>query len=209
MRKRKYTPLRADCAEPTEGAPTPVIHNIVSTAHVECSQTPLNLAALAELLPGSFYDKRRFAAMTVRLADPSCTVLLFSSGKMVVTGGRCWYDCVLCCMTLTRMLRYCLPDAEVRMTACDIQNIVAHVEVPLPPGGRLNIAAMYQRLNLYSTYQKTMFPGLIYRPCACPIVLLCFDSGKIVITGGKTVRDVTHGWAMLWDTVRAFVVEAS
>ena len=205
MRKRKYTPLPADCPELPAGAPAPVIHNIVSTARVECSRSPLDLTELAQLLPGSFYDRRRFAAMTVRLADPSCTVLLFSSGKMVVTGGRSWYDCVLSCMTLTRMLRYCMPGVEVRMVGCEIQNIVAHVEIPLPPGGRLNVDAMYQRLNLYSTYQKTMFPGLIYRPTACPIVLLCFDSGKVVLTGGKTVRDVTHGWAMQWDTVRAFV----
>ena len=84
------------------------------------------------------------------------------------------------------------------------QNIVAHVEVPVQPGV-LDLDAMYTRLNLHCTYQKNMFPGLIYRPHASPVVLLCFYSGKIVITGGRTVRDVNEGWRRLWPTVRVFI----
>jgi len=64
---------------------------------------------------------------------------------------------------------------------------------------------MYTRLNLHCTYQKNMFPGLIYRPHASPVVLLCFFSGKIVITGGRTERDVVEGWRRLWPTMRVFV----
>ena len=54
-------------------------------------------------------------------------------------------------------------------------------------------------------YLKTMFPGLIYRPESCPVVLLCFYSGKIVITGGKTTQDVFEGWKKLWPTVKVFM----
>ena len=85
-----------------------------------------------------------------------------------------------------------------------MQNIVAHVEVPVG-GGCLDLEAMYTRLNLHCTYQKNMFPGLIYRPHASPVVLLCFFSGKIVITGGRTERDVAEGWRRLWPTVKVFV----
>jgi TATA-box binding protein (TBP) (component of TFIID and TFIIIB) len=89
-----------------------------------------------------------------------------------------------------------------------LQNIVAHVEVPVG-GGFLDLEAMYTRLNLHCTYQKNMFPGLIYRPHASPVVLLCFFSGKIVITGGRTERDVAEGWRRLWPTVKVFVKSAS
>ena len=68
---------------------------------------------------------------------------------------------------------------------------------------------MYSRLNLHCTYQKNMFPGLIYRPHASPVVLLCFLSGKIVITGGKTKRDVMEGWRRLWPTLQVFVKPGS
>ena len=85
---------------------------------------------------------------------------------------------------------------------------MAHVEVPLK-GNRLNIEAMYNQLNLYSTYQKVMFPGLIYRPPSSPIVLLCVDSGKIVITGGKSLKDISLGWMQLWPTIKSFVTSTS
>ena len=205
MRKHKYTPLEASLqvSEETD-TPLPVIHNMVATAQLKCSKMPLDLYYINSMLPGSSYDKRRFAAMTIRLAHPNCTVLLFSSGKMVVTGARNWYDCVLCCLTITNLLRGSFAGQLFQLTACDIQNIVAHCEIPLD-GASLNIAAMYERLNLFSTYQKNMFPGLIYRPPASPIVLLCFASGKIVITGGRTVEDIFQGWARLWPTVKLFI----
>jgi transcription initiation factor TFIID TATA-box-binding protein len=93
--------------------------------------------------------------------------------------------------------------------ALNLQNIVAHVEVPVGEGGSLDLEAMYSRLNLHCTYQKNMFPGLIYRPHASPVVLLCFFSGKIVITGGKTEQDVMEGWKRLWPTLQVFVKEGA
>ena len=92
---------------------------------------------------------------------------------------------------------------------CKIQNIVAKTCVVTGPGERLDIDLMYAELNNLCTFQKTMFPGLIYRPLRSPVVLLCFQSGKVVITGGRTVRDVELGWRMLWPQVRKFIVSAA
>jgi transcription initiation factor TFIID TATA-box-binding protein len=39
-----------------------------------------------------------------------------------------------------------------------------------------------------------MFPGLIYRPADMSVVLLVFFSGKIVITGAKSMSDVYGSW---------------
>ena len=108
MPKRKYTPLsvkrpsfnnsidKNNCT-PASDCPKPTIHNIVSTAQIK-STTPIDLAALSLLLPYSFYDRHRFAAITIRLRSPDCTTLLFGSGKLVVTGvgigtSVCWPDC--------------------------------------------------------------------------------------------------------------------
>ena len=82
---------------------------------------------------------------------------------------------------------------------------MAHVEVPVGDGGCLDLEAMYTRLILHCMYNKNMFPGMIYRPHASPVVLLCFFSGKIVITGGRTERDVLEGWRRLWPTIKVFV----
>ena len=205
MKKRRYTALKEEESRDWDvDTPQPVIHNIVCTAKLQCSVMPLDLPCIHSLLPGSFYDQRRFAAMTVRLHNPNCTVLLFSSGKLVITGGRNWYDCVLSCFTITNVLRTCMVGNEFLLVSCDIMNVVAHCEIPCN-GGTLDLAAMYDKLNLYSTYQKAMFPGLIFRPPASPIVLLCFESGKIVITGGRAVQDMFEGWARWWPVVKSFI----
>lgn len=56
-------------------------------------------------------------------------------------------------------------------------------------------------------YRKYLFPGLVYRPPNSPVVVLCFSSGKCVVTGGRTTDDVDLGWAMLWQTIKRFVVD--
>jgi len=87
MRKRKYSVLTGESAVP-EDAPTPMVHNIVATCQINSTLATLDLESIHAMLPFSFYDKRKFAAITIRLHDPACTTLLFSSGKTVVTGGR-------------------------------------------------------------------------------------------------------------------------
>lgn len=86
-----------------------------------------------------------------------------------------------------------------------VQNIVGHSEVQLVGPQRLDLHRMYESMAMECTYQKNMFPGLIYRPSDCPVVLLCFYSGKVVLTGGKNIEDIRSGWERLWPVVRQFV----
>jgi transcription initiation factor TFIID TATA-box-binding protein len=222
MRKRKYTPLckTAEGSSAVAGdsdvfissaiqtcppdMPCPTIHNIVSTSQIKSDHT-IDLHLLSLILPYSFYERQRFAAITIRLKSPDCTTLLFSSGKLVVTGGRNWYECVLASLCVCRILRNSFPARQFDLINCEIQNIVAHVELPVGSEEMLDLQSMYNKLELHCMYQKTMFPGLIFRPESSPVVLLCFYSGKIVITGGKTTQDVFEGWRKLWPTVRVFM----
>jgi hypothetical protein len=71
MVKRKYSKLIGETPLDTS-CPVPTIHNIVSTGLIE-SATPIDLTALALILPYSFYDRQRFAAITIRLRSPDCT----------------------------------------------------------------------------------------------------------------------------------------
>jgi transcription initiation factor TFIID TATA-box-binding protein len=190
------------------GVPIPTVHNIVATARIKCSKSLIDLDRIHTMLPFSFYDKKKFAAVTIRLSNPECTTLLFSSGKLVVTGGRTWYENVFASLFIAKLLSECIPDEQFELIQCEVQNMVAHVEVPIDKG-ILDLDAMYSRLGLNCTYQKKMFPGLIYRPAASPVVLLCFFSGKIVITGGKNMIDIYEGWNLLWPVIKQFVVHAA
>ena len=112
------------------------------------------------------------------------------------------YESVYSSLYVAQLLRECMPTERFVLTQCSVQNMVAHVELPVGLESVLDIQAMYTRLGLNCTYQKRMFPGLIYRPEASPVVLLCFYSGKIVITGGKTLNDIFEGWNRLWPIVK-------
>lgn len=209
MRKRKYSTLTNETGsgfQCQDGTPLPTVHNIVATSQISCeSMKTLDLNKIHAVLPFSFYDQHKFAAITVRLHQPDCTTLLFSSGKLVVTGCRTWYECVYASLFIAELLSDCIPGHVFRLHACDVQNMVAHVEIPVG-SGTLDLQAMYSSLALNCTYQRKMFPGLIYRPESSPVVLLCFFSGKIVITGGKTMDDVFSGWNRLWPTLQRFIV---
>ena len=208
MRKRKYTALLAGAPSGLEDCPVPTVHNIVATAQIRSSLPVLNLQSIHTVLPCSFYDQRRFAAITIRLFHPECTTLLFSSGKLVVTGCKHWYESVYASLFMTRLLGECMVGHTFELVACDIQNMVAHVEVPVA-GGYLDLQGMYARMAINCTYQRKMFPGLIYRPESSPVVLLCFFSGKVVITGGKNMHDVYSGWRQLWPVLREFIRPAA
>jgi len=206
MKKRLYSELtEKDIVETVEGAPHAYIHNIVSTSKILSSGHNIDLEKLNEILPSSHYDKSRFAAITIRIGNPACTALLFTSGKLVVTGAVCWYECLLAAKEITRILQGCVIGQKFWHISCDIQNIVAKTTVTSHSGEYLDIDMMYQAHNKLCTYQKSMFPGLIFRPHRSPVVLLCFHSGKIVITGGKRELDVYVGWKMLWPIVKTFV----
>lgn len=111
--------------------PSPEIHNIVSTSKIicippsrsgkryklmttqkkgscqnndECSAC-INLDTIHETLFNSHYDKKRFAAITIRIDDPVVTALLFTSGRLVITGSKCWYECMLASLIIVRMIQ--------------------------------------------------------------------------------------------------------
>ena len=65
----------------------PCTHNMVSTVHFKGSQPKIDLAFIANSTRYSTYDRKRFAAITIRITNPKVTALLFSSGKLVVTGA--------------------------------------------------------------------------------------------------------------------------
>jgi len=66
-----------------------------------------------------------------------------------------------------------------------VENIVASAKLD----GKLNLDTIAFNL-VNSEYEPEQFPGLVYRMKEPKVAFLLFGSGKIVITGGRTVKDV-------------------
>jgi transcription initiation factor TFIID TATA-box-binding protein len=63
----------------------PVLQNIVATVNLDCQ---LNLKDIALRARNAEYNPKRFAAVIMRIRDPKTTALIFSTGKIVVTGAK-------------------------------------------------------------------------------------------------------------------------
>lgn len=215
MKKRHYSALSIEEINEFENSyeishedddiPVAFVHNIVSTTKIRSSVMPIDLKYVSVVLPNSFYDRNKFAAITIRIDNPTCTVLLFSSGKLVLTGSESWYKCIHASLNVVKMLKKYVHNVDFMVEDITVQNVVGNAVVPLKPGQTLNILRMYQEHCSLCTYQAQMFPGLIYRAHNSPVVLLCFESGKVVVTGGKSMEDIMVGWRKLWPIVKQYV----
>jgi transcription initiation factor TFIID TATA-box-binding protein len=184
--------------------PVPFIHNMVCTAQIQIS-TPLQLDRLSQIFRFSSFNRRKFAAVTLRLVRPNCTILLFTSGKLVITGSKSASEALLSAFHVRRLLRRVCVGQVFRVINFQIQNVVAHAELDVREREILDIEALYERYHVYSTYQRcvvrslaggfcesslmrpscvcvlprNVFPGLIFRWPSVAVVVLMFFSGKV------------------------------
>lgn len=108
---------------------------------------------------------------------------------------------------ITRILRRASPRDTFEVTSCTIQNLVGHVS--LTPGTTIDLNRLYEKYNEQSTYQRSVFPGLVLRPPRSPIVLLIFTSGRIVCTGGRSYDDIYYGFKAIYSTLKPFIRNAT
>ena len=185
--------------------PIPFIHNIVATAQID-TRSPLQLDRLKQIFRFSSFNRRKFAAVTLRLVRPNCTILLFTSGKLVITGSKSSAEALLAVYRIRRLLREACVGQQFLTTSFEIQNVVSHCELTVEDGEILDIEALYERHHIYSTYQPHIFPGLIFRYPSLKVVALMFFSGKVVLTGARSLDDIDHGWDVIYGLVKAYVV---
>ena len=91
----------------------------------------INLLVVRNLLPNALFEKQKFAAITIRLGEPTCTVLLFTSGKMVLTDCKSLLDCILASNLESNLMRKGFPGNVFILDTIKIQNIFGNALVPI------------------------------------------------------------------------------
>jgi len=153
------------------------IENVVATINVEITEK-INLIQIASKLADVEYNPERFPGLVMRIQNPRATFLIFSTGKMVVTGLRKALEAENAVSQVVKKIQQ--TGVMIANPDITIQNIVASGD--LHTNIDLNKAAIVME---YAMYEPEVFPGLIYRLQDPKTVFLIFSTGKIVCTGAK------------------------
>lgn len=160
--------------------------------------TPLDLKKIAMHARNAEYNPKRFSAVVMRIREPRTTALIFSSGKMVVTGAKSEDGSRLAARKYARIIQRL--GFNVHFSDFKIQNLVGSVDVHFA----IQLEGLCVTHNQFSSYEPELFPGLIYRMVKPRVVLLIFVSGKIVITGAKTRDEIAEAFNQIYPIVRGF-----
>jgi len=158
------------------------IENVVATVIMEITEK-IDLTKIARKFEDSEYNPERFPGLIMRIKDPKATFLIFSTGKMVITGLRRADEAS---PGVKKVVKY-ISKAGINVSNPEItiQNIVASGD--LHTFIDLNMAAIVMDNAMY---EPEVFPGLIYRMQDPKTVFLIFSTGKIVCTGAKNKKSV-------------------
>ena len=166
------------------------IENIVASGSIAHS---LDLEDISEKIEGCELNKKRFPGAVYRLEKPKMAALIFSSGKVVLTGLQSHESLEIGQEKILKQLKEngaeILENPDVKVT-----NIVCSYDM----GRNINLNRVVITLNLENIeYEPEQFPGLVYRIEEPKIVALLFSSGKIILTGGKNMDDIRAGLDVL------------
>lgn len=163
--------------------PKPIIRNVVCTANLEQKVDVIKLLKL----PYGIYDEAIYGGRCGYIKTPEMDgrVTIFPSGKMISVGGK----------SITRAIKQLnhakfylvqeniIKDAKIVPV---IQNVVATIDV----GQNLSIEKLTAKIP-GSIYAPETFPGIILKGLqSCNFLI--FASGKIVITGAKSLEEVSR-----------------
>ncbi|MHA1346594.1 MAG: TATA-box-binding protein [Candidatus Heimdallarchaeaceae archaeon] len=140
------------------------------------------------------YYPDKFPGVILKIKTPKVSSLVFSSGKLVLTGAKSTENVRIGVKIISDILRK-VGVVITEEPEIVIQNIVA--------SGNFN----RQQLNLelialwldHTMYEPEQFPGLIFRLQDPKNVLLLFQSGNLVCTGGKSEEQVHEAVAKTYD----------
>ncbi|MBA7512302.1 hypothetical protein ES705_04306 [subsurface metagenome] len=163
--------------------------NIVATVITEIDGA-IDLNQIIQRISNVEYHPDRFPGLIMRLENPHATLLIFSSGKMVITGLRKTTDANLAAQQAIEKMQNI--GIKIKNPKITIQNIVAT--------SSLNMNVDLNMLTIMMDnvmYEPEVFPAAIYKMQDPKVVFLIFSSGKIVCLGAKVKETIDEAIPIL------------
>jgi len=163
------------------------IENIVGSGAMADA---IDLEAISNTIEHCELNISKFPGAVYRMPNPKSAALIFSSGKIVLTGIHNPHDLVIGIHNIRNTLKAAGVDTY-EVPQVEVTNIVCSYSL----GTRLNLVKIMMTFIDYGIveYEPEVFPGLVFRIPDPKIVFLLFTSGKVIITGGRTMEDIQKG----------------
>ena len=141
----------------------------------------LDLDKITSTVRNAEYNPKRFQAVIMRIREPRTTALIFASGKMIVTGAKSVKDSKNAALKYTAIIQKI--GFAATFNEFKVQNLIATLDAGFP----IRLEGLIYAHSANATYEPELFPGLVYRMIDPKVSLLIFVSGKVVLTGAKSV----------------------
>jgi transcription initiation factor TFIID TATA-box-binding protein len=169
----------------------PEINNIISSVNLGSN---LNIKNIALKIKNAEYTNN-FSKLLLKSKDAKATATIFSSGKMVCSGGKTEKQSKSMCAKFGKIVNKV--GFNVELKNFKIQNIIASYDVKF----KICLPKLFNKINTlinisknlcynYVKYNSDNFPGLIFYMNDLKVSLLVFEYGKIVISGAKKKEEI-------------------
>ena len=165
---------------------TYTVQNIVVKSTLNTT-SDIDLKKIVKHVKNTEYNKERFPGLFFRISDPKCVVIIFRTGKMVLTGIKEFIHIKKIVDFIVKELNKTVKANIKRdMVNSEIVNIVATANFD----NKIDLDLSAITLNNV-IFEPEVFPGLIFK-CVQPVkcVFLIFNSGNVVLTGIREEKGI-------------------
>ena len=148
------------------------------------------------LLPFCCFGKRRRLSHT--LISRVLSMFLCALCRFVITGARSELDSLLAARKYVGLLNRL--GERLSFLNFSVQNIVSSVDFKRP----LLLHKIIENTDSCS-WENRKFPGLVMRDAKSKLVILIFRSGRCVITGSKSKRQLLQEWPRLYKKIYKYI----
>lgn len=152
----------------------------------------IDLRAFTERSANCEYNPKRFSAAILRLRAPRVTVLVFGSGRCVLSGAKSLDDARMGAKRTAQIVlrRTKAPPCTVQKFV--VQNTVHTCQLPC----RIRIDPFYERLRREKVFVRCFYDPISFPGIRCKVdaaqstSVLIFATGKIICAGATNAEQV-------------------
>jgi len=179
-----------------------IVNMVVRSDFLNVESKKIDLSSLASSLEdwNGKYDAECFPSLFLKDPNGRATVLLFGSGKIIMTGIRSEREAR---ETLDKLAERLKTELDVVPNKkYDVINVVARCDVD----AEVDLDAAFLKLK-NALYDPSLFPALIYRSKDPKFVALIFKNGKINVVGIKNEHDAPRAVELILDALDGCIDE--